>query len=546
MQVDPALPARVNGDPGRLRQMLTNLIGNAIKFTPAGEVLVKASLVDGEAGLLRFEVVDTGIGLTDEQQRRLFRAFTQADGSTTRRYGGTGLGLAITKQLAELMDGAVGVRSRIGKGSTFWFDVRLERVDGSATDAPETDADLRGLRVLVVEDNATNRRIVERQLAAHGIIVASVPDGNAALSALREAARREPFALALLDMKMPGMDGIELARNIKADPALASTRLIMLTSLGGADEAERARAVGIVAYLSKPLRQAELLRQIARAMSLGVVLSTPGVQPPDTQSAAAPLPRFDARVLVVEDQPVNRELTVAMLHKLGCRTEVAENGLLGVQAVREQRFDLVLMDCQMPEMDGFEAAAAIRLDESHGSARLPIIALTANAVAGDRERCLAAGMDDYLSKPYTRAQLQDVLGRWLQRAAAATSAQDAPAALAADVEVISKAALDSIRAVGGEDLLVRMVDLFKQDAPPLLHKLRDAMTDGNADAVSAAAHALKSISVNLGALALGDLCKRIELEARSGIVDADRLPSLGAAFDAAHAALARQFEVVSP
>jgi signal transduction histidine kinase/DNA-binding response OmpR family regulator len=544
VQIDATLPERVSGDPGRLRQMLTNLIGNAIKFTPAGEVLVKAALVDGDAGLLRFEVVDTGIGLTDEQQRRLFEAFTQADGTTTRRYGGTGLGLAITKQLAELMGGAVGVRSRIGKGSTFWFDVRLDRAAGAATDEPELDAELRGLRVLVVEDNATNRNIVERQLAAYGIVVALAPDGNAALRALRDAARREPFALALLDMKMPGMDGIELAREIKADPALANTRLIMLTSLGGSDEAERARDVGIAAYLSKPLRQAELLRQIARAMSVGGVPSALGTLPPDSQPTPVALPTFEARVLVVEDQPVNRELTVAMLHKLGCRTEIAENGRFGVQAVREQRFDLVLMDCQMPEMDGFEATAAIRLAESDGAPRLPIIALTANAVAGDRERCLAAGMDDYLSKPYTRAQLQDVLGRWLRRTSPAAAAEEATPSPAPDAAAIDQGALDSIRSIGGEDLLARVIHLFKQDTPALLHKLRDAVADGNAGSACAAAHALKSISFNVGAVALAELCKRIELDARGGIVATDRLPGLGSAYDAALIALARQLEVV--
>jgi two-component system sensor histidine kinase/response regulator len=547
VQIDPALPARANGDPGRLRQMLTNLIGNAIKFTPAGEVLVKAALVEGDAGFLRFEVVDTGIGLTDEQQRRLFLAFTQADGSTTRRYGGTGLGLAITKQLAELMGGTVGVRSRIGKGSTFWFDVRLDRVTGTEPEVQEVDADLSGLRVLVVEDNATNRSIVEQQLAARGIVVASAPDGNAALSALRDAAARsEPFALALLDMKMPGMDGIELARHIRADPVLAKTRLIMLTSLGGSGEAERARDVGIAAYLSKPLRQAELLRLIAGAMSAGGVPSAPGTPSQDLPSTPASLPTFDARVLVVEDQPINRELTVAMLQKLGCRTEVAENGRVGVRAVSEQRFDLVLMDCQMPEMDGFEAAAAIRLAESDAAERLPIIALTANAIAGDRERCLAAGMDDYLSKPYTRAQLHDVLGRWLKRSAATAAAESVAPQSMPDAAVVDKAALDSIRAIGGDELLARMIDLFTQDVPPLLQQLRNAMAEGNAGAVCAAAHALKSISLNLGAVVLGDLCKRTELEARAGIVSTDRVPGIDAAYNAALGALARRTEAFCP
>ena len=534
VELDAALPQRVSGDAGRLRQMLTNLIGNAIKFTPAGEVQVRATVIDGGAGMLRFEVGDSGIGVTDEQQQRLFQAFTQADGLTTRRYGGTGLGLAITKQLAELMSGAVGVRSRIGKGSTFWFDVLLEPSADAAAAAPAADPQLRGLRVLVVEDNATNRSIVERQLAARGIVVASAPDGETALARLREAVRHEPFALALLDMKMPGMDGIELARRIKADPELADTRLIMLTSLGGSGEAGRARGAGIDAYLSKPVRQAELLRQIARAMGADGAASGFGALSDAASSAASRSP-LDASVLVVEDQPVNRELAVAMLRKLGCRAEVAGDGRVGVQAVRERRFDLVLMDCQMPEMDGFEATAAIRLAEAGSGRRLPIIALTANAVAGDRERCLAAGMDDYLSKPFTRAQLHDVLARWLPRAAAAQGATPAPAlqppptptpAPAAEGSpAINPAAIDILRELeepGSMELVTQLVTSFLASADGNLARVSAALADGNAKALSQVAHSQKSSAAILGAEALADCYRELEKHGREGRLDAAR------------------------
>jgi two-component system, sensor histidine kinase and response regulator len=534
VQLAPNLPERVIGDAGRVRQMLTNLIGNAIKFTAAGEVLVRAAATEGAPGMLRFEVRDTGIGLNEDQQQRLFQAFSQADGSTTRRFGGTGLGLAITKQLAELMGGTVGVRSRVNQGSTFWFDVLLEPMV-SAPAAASADLGLEGARVLVVEDNATNRSIVEQQLAARGVIVASAPDGEAALRRLRAAAQSEPFDLALLDMKMPGMDGLELARRIKADPVLADTRLIMLTSLSGSGEAERAREIGVFACMSKPLRQAELLRQIAAAMSSGNPVSGFG----SLHETALPLsarPLLQAEVLVVEDQPINRELAMAMLRNFGCRVQTAVNGRAGVRAATERRFDLILMDCQMPEMDGFEATAQIRAAEPRSVPGVPIIALTANAVAGDRERCLAAGMNDYLSKPFTGADLYDMIARWLGRDAANPGA--APAAEAAPASsVIDERTLDSIRAIGGADLLVRMVGLFCDDSPALLEALRAALANGDAQAVAGAAHALRSISLNLGAFALGDICNRIETDARSGIIAGERAQRLDAEYQAARTVL---------
>ncbi len=368
VQIERGVPERVMGDAGRLRQMLTNLIGNAIKFTTSGEVLVKAGTIEGQPGMLRFEVRDTGIGLTHDQRQRLFQAFSQADGSTTRRFGGTGLGLAITKQLAELMGGTVGVRSRIGRGSTFWIDVRLELLVGPAAVA-RNDLGLRGVRVLVAEDNETQRGVIEEELAALGCRVTAVADGRTAWRTLRAAPADRPFELALLDAHLPGVDGISLARQIRADAALADLPLIVLTPLGGAGDADRARAAGVNACLRKPLRQAELRRQVVAAMSSEGAVTGFG----ELADAAAARPSLNAEVLVVEDQPVNREITAAMLRNFGCRVEVAVDGRVGSRMALERSFDLILMDCQMPEMDGFEATAVIRRAEADGAGRVPIV-----------------------------------------------------------------------------------------------------------------------------------------------------------------------------
>ena len=553
VQVEPNLPLRVLGDAGRLRQMLTNLIGNAIKFTSTGEVVVKVALVDSQVDVMQFEVHDTGIGLTDEQQDRLFQAFSQADESTTRRFGGTGLGLAITKQLAVMMGGSVGVRSKIGHGSTFWFDVRVEPVVGAVA-APVIDTTLHGARVLVVEDNATHRSILEHQLTARGLVVASAPDGTSALSMMRSAARRNPFDLALLDMKMPGMNGIELAGHIKADPELTHTHLIVLTSLtslgssSSAGETERARAAGVFACMSKPLRHAELLRQMSRAMSSGPPISEFGTLSDastllTSTSRARTRTSLEADVLIVEDQPVNRELATAMLHSFGCRVEVAVNGIAGVQAATERRFDLILMDCQMAEMDGFEATAAIRHAESRGATRVPIIALTANAMASDRDRCLTAGMDDYLSKPFTGDALHAICARWLGRPADPASAPTslplpaAPAAL-----VLQEKTLASLRAIGGDDLLKRVIKIFGDDSPAMVQAVHDAIGLKNIDAIVSAAHALKSVSLNLGAVELSDICNRIERDAGVGIIATEQAARLDSACDRARTALGSQYQ----
>ncbi len=561
VQIDPRLPQQLVGDAGRLRQMLTNLIGNAIKFTASGEVRVHVEPAEGAPGRVRFEISDTGIGLSQDQQRRLFTAFTQADGSTTKRYGGTGLGLAITKQLAELMDGTVAVHSRPGRGSTFSFEVGLEPAAGRAQ-APKSYPGLLGVRVLVVDDNSTSRSIVEQQLAGCGMLVAAAADGPAALSLLQLACHTAPFDIALLDMKMPGMNGLELAGLVKADPELADTRLLMLTSMSTSDLIGATREAGIVACLSKPLRQAELLRQLAAAMA-GHPTVTDFSALPDVPLSMSTCPPLHADVLVVDDQAINCEIASAMLKNFGCRVEIAVNGREGAAAAAARRFDLILMDCQMPEMDGFEATAAIRRAEAGGSSRVPIIALTANAVAGDRDRCLAAGMDDYLSKPFNGVDLHARMAAWLRRPAAAiadaatadepaaagvvAAAAAAPAsgvAATAQAPVIDDATLDMIRSIGGDKLLARMIALFRDDSPALLGSLRQALAGRDPAAVASAAHALKSVSLNLGAVALGGLCSRIEGRAREGTVAVELVLPLAATHEAASAALSRRLEAV--
>jgi two-component system sensor histidine kinase/response regulator len=435
--IDEDVPSAVAGDPGRLRQVLINLVGNAIKFTECGEVAVTLKRASHRAGgthdgacTLQFTVRDTGIGIDPEARGRMFKAFMQADGSTSRRFGGTGLGLAISKQLIEMMGGEIDVDSVPGQGSTFHFTAALARSVKAAQALTEPLHDLRGLHVLIVEDNPTNSTILERYVSACGLVSTVVDRGERALALMREAAARQaPYDVALVDMKMPGMNGLELGAAIRADASLAATRLIMLTSLSSADVAA-AREVGFAAYLNKPVRRAELFQCISAVMGTAPAASAP------LRAAEPELPAV-LRVLLVEDNRVNQEICKAMLKKLGCEVDLAADGRAGVEAAFGNRYDLVLMDCQMPVMDGFEATSTIRAREAELDAelrasglppqRLPVVALTANAMTGDRERCLAAGMDDYLAKPFKKDQLEATLAKWAKRSDELTGARLAAA-----------------------------------------------------------------------------------------------------------------------
>jgi len=539
--VPATLPTDYRGDAGRLRQVLTNLIANAIKFTDRGEVVVRVSLSEERAdeALLRFEVSDTGIGIAPDARARIFDAFSQAHSFTTRPYGGTGLGLAISRQLVELLGGHIEVESEAGAGATFRFTARLSKCAGTSAGHPRADRTLARLRVLIVDDSATSRGILRDRLAAGGVSCAAAGDGHEALARLASAAARgEPFDVVLADRHMPGMDGLELARAIGADPALARARRILLSAVSD-DCRERCDTAGIESSLDKPVRLADLRACLADGAP------APGVGDAGERAAHTAGGALGARVLVAEDNPMNQEMVGEMLSLLGCTVTLAADGREAVQAYAPGRFDAVLMDCQMPHMDGFEATAEIRRREREtaGSARTPVVALTANALRGDRARCLAAGMDDYLSKPFAIATLRESLARLVDEggdtapAPATASATDSATGSATgsatepatDSEAASGSepapaveldarALANIRALerdGAADVLERMAALYRENANEEIERMRDAAAAGDAGALERAAHTLKTCSANVGATRLADRCLDLERRGRA-------------------------------
>jgi signal transduction histidine kinase/CheY-like chemotaxis protein/HPt (histidine-containing phosphotransfer) domain-containing protein len=503
----PDVPSVAVGDPGRLRQVLVNLVGNAIKFTERGQILVQveAETRSAEAAVLHYFVSDSGIGIADDKQRTIFEPFKQADGSTTRRFGGTGLGLAISLTLVDLMGGRIWLESAPHEGSTFHFTVRLG-LTGARPEPPSVN--LTDLPVLIVDDNSVNRRVLHDLLLRWKMRPTAVESGGAALQALLEANEQgHPFALVLLDANMPEMDGFEVARRIRDEGKLSAT-IMMLSSSGQDDESKKCRDVGIATHLTKPVDQRELLGAIARVLAHepGQRASMPSSMLP------ADLPERRLHVLLVEDNPVNQRLAASLLERRGHKVAIANNGREAVDAIQGHQFDVILMDVQMPEMGGFEATVAIRALERDGTARVPIVAMTAHAMKGDRERCLAAGMDEYLTKPLDPRQLCLLV----EQMAAGRAPAEADQSVASDVSALVLA-----RVGGDRELLAEISRLFVDDAPQHLDRIRQALDARDGDALLRAAHGLKGAAANFDAEGVVSAARRLEEIGRAQPFDAD-------------------------
>ena len=543
--VQPDMTTLLRGDSSRIRQVILNLVGNAVKFTTAGEVVIRVSkeAETDEALTARVAVCDTGIGISRNNADRIFEAFTQADGSTTRRYGGTGLGLAICKQLIEMMGGRIGVDSVMGEGSTFWFTLRLDK----QVKPHETGHDVASLnerRALIVDDNATNRDIVMHQTLAWGMTAHSANDGSEALQELRRAAANgRPYEIALLDMQMPEMDGIQLAREIKADPAIADTRLAMLTSLSDRFDPEELSEAGFSAALVKPVKQKRLLECIARTLAgedsiRDLTTVSPGTdffhrsQLPDSQKRI--------RILLAEDNSVNQKVALLQLKRLGFGADCVADGAEAVEELKRVPYDVVLMDCHMPIKDGYEATREIRAMERAARADTPdltpayIIAMTANAMEGDRDRCLEAGMDDYVAKPVESELLAAAFERARKHIDANSPEPEAPgpakpqpepapeagpvdAADCIDLSVID--GLRELREPGEPDPVAELIDLYLADSPNRVEQMRAAAAKNDAAALKVAVHTLKGSSSNLGAKPLAKLCAEFEERVTKGNLD---------------------------
>lgn len=561
------VPTALRGDPVRLRQILTNLVNNAVKFTHQGEVVVEVSIADGrwpipdsptewegrngkgvrgmaiaqgksgvremhssidrrplimvnsKTCLLHFSVRDTGIGIPLEKQQIIFESFAQADSSTSRQYGGTGLGLAISKQLAEMMEGEIGLKSEVGKGSTFWFTVRLEKQPPKPQTTARPRVDLKGLRVLIVDDNATSRTILSGQTTGWGMASDCALNGTKALEMLRAAAQEGlSYDLVIVDLRMPEMDGFALGRAIQSDPTIASLHRVLLTSFGEKGHGQRALESGYAAYLTKPVRQLQLFDCLMTVMGRSVSKEKQGkndFSPPAliTRHSLAEAKAARGRILLVEDNLVNQKLVLKLLQKLGYRVDTVDNGREALEAVSQVSYAAILMDCQMPEMDGFEATQAIREKERISGQHIPIIALTANAMQGDKERCLKAGMDGYVSKPVQAKILFEAIEELVPTPAErAESGWELPSSTRLKTAGI---ALDRpallARVDGDEELLKELVALFLDDSVQLMNEIRESLARRDSKTLRHAAHALKGSAANFGTTAVCEAASRLEM-----------------------------------
>ena len=519
--IHPDVPDEVLGDVGRLRQVLLNVLGNAVKFTDAGEVVldVRVEEANPARATLRFAVTDTGVGIPAEKQQQIFQAFTQADASTTRRFGGTGLGLAIALRLVELMNGRMWVQSEVGHGSTFFFTAGFDRPQ-AATQPPLLDKTtaLDGLHVLVVDDNATNRRILDEMLASWHMKPAAVADAEAALAALAAAvARQQPFDVILADRHMPGVDGFMLARRVRRDKQFGRTPIIMMMSVGDAKEND-GRGLGVDAYLTKPVKHSDLLDALATLFRVST--RRPREERRDQPSAR---PQKRLRVLLAEDNLVNRKLVVRLLEKRGHQVHAVDNGRSAVTMIASTAagFDVVLMDLQMPEMSGFEATHAIREREHGSQTHVPIVALTAHAMAGDRERCLAAGMDGYLSKPIEVNDLIMTVERFGSDSAVPV---DVPEQATRPRPAVFDEKTALTYTGGDRQLLKEVIGLFRKDSPASLRRIERAVHKHDSDGLRMAAHALKGAIATVGSPAGRETVAELEALAKaSRFADAERV-----------------------
>jgi len=536
------VPSWLRGDPGRLRQILLNLTGNAVKFTEKGEVVIRVSPYEETDThvTVRFCVTDTGIGIPSERVDRLFKSFSQVDSSTTRKYGGTGLGLSISKQLTEMMGGQIGIESKKGKGSKFWFTAILEKQPEVKEMQPILPADIRGKRILAVDDNATNREVLCAYLKSWDCQYCAASSGQEALSLLHHAVQSgSPFHLAILDHMMPDMDGEALGGVIKDDPALKKTVLVMLTSFGQRGDATRMKDIGFAAYLTKPIKGSQLFDCLVTVLE-----EAPGRTVDEqkralvTRHTLAEAKKQKVRILLVEDNIVNQKLAKIMLTKVGYQVDVANDGKEAVEkyTTSPEHFDLILMDVQMPEMDGMEATAEIRKLETrnlklknHNSTtellnHVPIIAMTAHALKGDRERCIEAGMDDYVSKPIQPDKLLEAIKRHIS--ASTPGKPKATDSTASDEKDVFDRAELLERVGGDEELCVELLDTFVQDIPARLEELKQALADNDSTLLRQQAHAIKGASANIGAHALREVSFEVEKAGKDRKMDR-ALPLVG-------------------
>lgn len=515
--IDPAVPDGLTGDPGRLRQVIVNLVGNAVKFTQHGEVVVRAFEEPGSNHRvkLHFTVTDTGIGIAPKKQAVIFQSFTQANGSTTRKFGGTGLGLAISRHLIEMMGGRLWVESEMGRGSTFHFTAVFGRSQKPEATAPSTSLiRLEGVRVLVIDDNRTNRMILERELTYWGMRPVAAANAVEAMDALSRAQEiNNPFRLILTDACMPDMDGFELVERIREQPGLAQVTIMMLSSSGMRGDVVRCRELQVAAYLTKPVSQRELYDAVAMVLSDSV---SPGSQPAVVTRHSLRESRPSLRILLAEDNAVNQKLAVRLLEKRGHSITVTNDGREALEALEKNTFDLILMDVQMPVVDGLEAAIMIRTKEKATGERIPIIAMTAHAMKEDREKCLAAGMDGYITKPVKVQELLDAIDAAVPSRLSARPRESFSSATNPKPAPIVDRQKTLAQVEGDAHLVSEMVSIFLANIPKQIDAMRDAVEKGDLKSLARLAHSVKGSVLNFSAQAAANAALKLETAARQG------------------------------